>query len=207
VTFDPRSICRALNDEGVRFIVVGGFAAVLHGSPLPTSDIDVVPRRDPANLERLARALTSLGAQLRTAAGPVATTIDAGFLDAMPLMVNLSTDHGDLDLTFAPTGPRQAWDADAGVVEIAAGLSIRVASLDAVIDSKRAAARVKDVRALPEERRAEHRLTAWAVAARPAMRRSTRRAGDGARPALRCSASGAALGLASMVISGRCTSC
>lgn len=152
MTFDPRSICRALNDEGVSFVVVGGFAAVLHGSPLPTSDIDVVPRRDPANLDRLARALTSLGAQLRTAAGPVPTTIDAGFLDAMPLMVNLCTDHGDLDLTFAPTGPRQdfdAWDADAGVVEIAAGLSIRVASLDGVIDSKRAAGRDKDLRALP----------------------------------------------------------
>lgn len=127
---------------------MGGFAAVLHGSPLPTSDVDVVPRRDPDNLERLARALTRLGAQLRTAAGPVETTIDAAFLGAMPLMLNFTTDHGDLDLTFAPTGPRQAWDADAGVVEIADGLSIRVASLAGVIDSKQAAGRDKDVRAL-----------------------------------------------------------
>jgi hypothetical protein len=67
-------------------------------------------------------------------------------------MVNLTTKHGDLDLTFEPAGPRdgfEGWNADATDVEIASGLTIRVASLDAVIDSKREAARAKDERALP----------------------------------------------------------
>ena len=152
MTFDPRVICRVLNDHGVRYVVVGGFAAVVHGSPLPTADVDVVPDRDDANLERLAGALAELGARLRTAAGPVDAPLDAGFLAAMPLMVNLTTAHGDLDIAFEPTGPRRGfaeWDADATDVVIADGLSIRVASLDAVIDSKRAAGRLKDERALP----------------------------------------------------------
>ena len=52
-------------------MLIGGFAAAVHGSPLPTSDVDVVPARDDANLERLARALQSLNARLRTEAGPV----------------------------------------------------------------------------------------------------------------------------------------
>lgn len=67
-------------------------------------------------------------------------------------MVNLTTRYGDLDVTFEPAGPRRSfgeWDADASVFEIADGLEIRVASLDAVIDSKRAAGRPKDERALP----------------------------------------------------------
>ena len=72
MSFDPRSICRALNDAGVRYVIVGGFATVIHGSPLPTADVDVVPRRDADNFQRLARALTALGARLRTScpAGP-----------------------------------------------------------------------------------------------------------------------------------------
>lgn len=55
--FDPIRICEILRDEGVDSIVLGGFAALVHGSPLPTNDIDVLPTRDQENLERLARAL------------------------------------------------------------------------------------------------------------------------------------------------------
>ena len=44
--FDPVGICRILNEAGVEFVVVGGFASVIHGSSLPTQDIDVVPSRD-----------------------------------------------------------------------------------------------------------------------------------------------------------------
>lgn len=151
-TFDPRPICRILNEHGVRYVVVGGFAAVLHGSALPTADVDVLPARDADNLDRLGDALETLGARLRTADGPVEARMDGAFLRAMPFMVNLTTKHGDLDVAFEPAGPRRGfddWDADASDVEIAEGLTIRVASLDAVIDSKRAAARPKDERALP----------------------------------------------------------
>ena len=30
--FDPVGICRIMNDEGVRYVVLGGFAAIVHGS-------------------------------------------------------------------------------------------------------------------------------------------------------------------------------
>ena len=35
MTFDPRAICEALNDEGVDYVIIGGFAAAIHGTPLP----------------------------------------------------------------------------------------------------------------------------------------------------------------------------
>lgn len=152
MNFDPRPICRALNDHRVRYVVVGGFATVIHGSPLPTADIDIVPDRSGENLERLADALRAIGAMLRTAAGPVEAPLDGRFLANMPFMLNLTTDHGDLDLTFEPAGPRSSygeWNHDAIDVPIADGLVVRVASLGAVIDSKRAAGRPKDERALP----------------------------------------------------------
>ena len=152
MSFDPRAICTALNDEGVAYVIIGGFAAAIHGSPLPTSDVDIVPDRDGDNLERLSRALTRLGAKLRTEAGPVAARLDAGFLRAMPLMLNLVSDCGDIDLTFQPAGPLdgfQAWDNGASDVSIAPRLTVRIASLDDVINSKRAAGRPKDTAALP----------------------------------------------------------
>jgi hypothetical protein len=51
----------------VRFVVIGGIAAISHGYPLPTEDVDVTPSRDRENVERLARALQELDARLRSA--------------------------------------------------------------------------------------------------------------------------------------------
>ena len=152
MTFDPRLICSAFDAEHVRYVLIGGFAAAIHGSPLPTSDVDIVPARDAENLERLARALNRLHARLRTEAGPVDARIDAGFLRAMPFMLNLVTDHGDVDLTFAPAGGLDGfdgWDERAIDVEIAPTLMVRIAALDDIIDSKRVAGRAKDEHALP----------------------------------------------------------
>ena len=43
VKFDPIAICRILNEEKVDYAVIGGFASVVLGSPLPTEDVDVLP--------------------------------------------------------------------------------------------------------------------------------------------------------------------
>jgi len=45
VIFDPVQIYGILNEECVDYVVVGGFAAVVRGSSLPTKDIDIVPSR------------------------------------------------------------------------------------------------------------------------------------------------------------------
>lgn len=150
--FDPVSICRILNEEGVDYVVVGGFASVILGSPLPTEDVDVLPERSQANLVRLATALRRMNATIRTADEAMPAVLDAEFLANMPFVLNLVTDFGILDLTFEPSGPRLGyaeWSADASSEEIAEGLVVRVASLDAIIDSKRVADRAKDHRALP----------------------------------------------------------
>jgi hypothetical protein len=52
--FDPERILGALHEAGVEFVLIGGLAAVVHGSSLTTADVDVTPERSPENLERLA---------------------------------------------------------------------------------------------------------------------------------------------------------
>jgi len=119
---------------------------------LPTEDVDVLPERSRDNLARLATALRRMNAMIRTAGESVPAVLDAEFLANMPVMLNLITDFGILDLTFEPSGSRHGyadWSADASSEEIADGLVVHVASLDAIIDSKKAADRAKDHRALP----------------------------------------------------------
>lgn len=150
--FDPVSICRVLSERGVKFVVLGGFATVIHGSPVPTEDIDVIPSRDMDNLERLALALQQMNAAIRTSDGPVHTRIDAGFIASMPNMLNLVTDFGDMDLVFNPAGRLvnyEQWNKGAKYAQLEPGLVVAVAALDDIIASKSAANRVKDQRVLP----------------------------------------------------------
>lgn len=150
--YDPVQICQILNDEGVRYIVMGGFASVIHGSTLPTRDIDLVPDGSEENLERLARALRRMNAMIRTSDEPVPAPIDARFLRNSEVMLNLVGDLGDIDIIFRPAGPLDGytgWQNHSVEVEIAEGVSITIGSLDDIIESKRAADRPKDQAAIP----------------------------------------------------------
>ncbi len=150
--FDPVEMCRILNEERVDYVVLGGFAAIVHGSPLTTRDLDVIPARAGDNLDRLGLALRRMGAKIRIEGDAIEITIDGPFLANMPHMLNLVTDLGQMDLTFTPAGPRAGfdeWRDGADVKELADGVLVWVASLDDVIASKRAANRPKDHIALP----------------------------------------------------------
>ena len=52
-SFQPAEIIAALEPHGVRYVVIGGLAATLHGSPVMTTDADICPAREPDNLQRL----------------------------------------------------------------------------------------------------------------------------------------------------------
>ena len=54
----PEAILAALAEHGVEFVVIGGLAAVAHGSRRMTRDIDVVVSPDDGNLTRLEAALS-----------------------------------------------------------------------------------------------------------------------------------------------------
>ena len=150
--FDPVRICEILNEERVQYVVIGGIASVMHGSSLTTRDLDLVPARDDDNLASLARALRRIHAKLRTGSEPVEFPIDATFLGRSEFSLSLVSDFGDLDLAFAPSGPLigyEDWAANARAMQMREGLTVLVGSLDAIIDSKRAAGREKDIAALP----------------------------------------------------------
>ena len=146
----PR-ILEVLHRNEVAYILIGGLAAVYHGSPFPTEDADITPEMDRRNLERLAAALRELNARIRTDSEPSGLPFrcDAEALAAGKTW-NLSTDAGDLDVTFNPSGTSGYRDLrrDATQAQLY-GVSVRIASLSDVIRSKQAANRPKDQRMLP----------------------------------------------------------
>lgn len=149
--FQPEEILRALENHGVRYVLIGGLAATLHGSPLRTGDADICPARGPADLERLAAALRSIEARIRAgdAPGGVPFACDARFLAGVELL-NLSTKFGDLDIAFTPAATGGYEDLIERIERYdLEGLVVPVASLEDVIRSKEAAGRAKDMQGLP----------------------------------------------------------
>jgi len=149
--FQPRLVLDVLNRQGVRYVLIGGVAATLHGSPLRTGDTDVCPDGRADNLEKLAIALRELKARIRTEGveGGLPFSCDAAFLSRVTLL-NLETEAGDVDLTFVPSGTSGYDD----LVDHAArfdldGVVAPTAALLDIIRSKTAANRPKDQASLP----------------------------------------------------------
>ena len=159
--FDPARVLETLDRHGVDYIVVGGIGGRLHGASRRTDDFDAVMRWTPANLQRVADALGELGVRIRAEGldDEVARTLpapNAATLEPMELST-WRTDAGDVDvLRNLPTldGGRadfEQLDRNAVIVDLD-DASVRVASLDDIIDSKAWSNRPKDREALPELR-------------------------------------------------------
>ena len=69
-------ISEILVSEGVEFMVIGGQAEWLFGSPRATFDVDLCYRRSRENLTRLANALKTLKPSLRNAPADLPFQID-----------------------------------------------------------------------------------------------------------------------------------
>lgn len=148
----PQELLATLAEHRVRYVLIGGLAAVLHGSAMVTVDADICPDPAPENLERLCAALRDMHARIRTAGDDdgVEFRCQPGLLLEMQ-MLNLRTDFGDFDLSFRPAAFSGFDDLAVNAVDVpVAGVAVPVASLDDVIRSKETANRSKDHAALPQ---------------------------------------------------------
>ena len=139
-----------LSDAGVDFVVIGGWAAIFHGSAHVTNDLDICYSRDSENLRKLAAALAPYHPRPR------------GFPDHLPFVwdfttlangtvFTLATDLGIIDLLAEVTGIGSYNDVRAASLEVDAfDRRIKALNLQALIQSKKAVGRPKDLLILPE---------------------------------------------------------
>src|SRR2546425_1337642 len=162
--FDAVAIVAAFNRHGVRYVVIGAFAAIAQDAPIdPTRDIDFTPDSSTSNLTRLSAALKELGARIRTTDVPDGVPFEHdGPSLGRAAMWNLVCRHGEFDICFRPAGFEGGYRAlreNAHRVRVG-DVEVVIADLDDVIRSKEAAGRPKDLAVLPalyRHRRAQSR--------------------------------------------------
>jgi len=147
---DAEELLRRLTARGVDFVVIGGVAAVLWGSPRSTFDLDISFALDDGNLEALGSVLVELGAGLKGLDEEVPFVPDARTLRRVELLT-LTTSIGEIDLlAHPPGGPgydklrKRAARVDLG------DFHVLVASIDDLISMKRKAGRPKDIADIDE---------------------------------------------------------
>jgi hypothetical protein len=142
---DALGLLRELTSRGVDFVVIGGIAAVLHGSARVTQDLDVQYATDPANLDALGGALVALEARLADVGDDLPFVADGRTLRRVS-MLTLETCRGRLDVLSAPPGapPYDELRARAERYDVG-GFFVLVASLDDLVRMKRAGRRPKDL--------------------------------------------------------------
>jgi hypothetical protein len=141
---------RLLTQHQVEFVIVGGVAISAHGSSYLTYDLDVCYARTRENLKRLAAALAPYNPRPRDLPTDLPFVWDEQTLQH-GTNFTLTTELGNIDLLGEVKGLGAYTEACAvSIVMNLFGLPCRVLSLAALIITKRAAGRPKDLLALPE---------------------------------------------------------
>jgi predicted nucleotidyltransferase len=159
---DIQGILAELERTDVEFLVIGGVAVGFHGYVRATKDVDIVPAPDRQNLERLARVLQTLDAEVEGAEdfdeGELPDPLDP---DALALGGNwvLRTRLGRFDI-MQWIGDDSLWEklAPGAVAADVDGLSIQIVSYKDLVALKEAAGRPEDLADLQRLRQARGEL-------------------------------------------------
>ncbi len=156
---DLEILLNRLIGEKVDFVLIGGFAAVAHGSSMLTQDIDICCRFSVRNLEKICSAMSDLHPVHRMS------------LDRRPFRQSdknletyknlyLDTDAGQLDCLSVVTGIGTYDEVEQLSIRISlpAG-SCRILSLEGIIRSKNALNRPKDALTVAELRAIQEKLS------------------------------------------------
>jgi hypothetical protein len=152
VPYRPDEIFEVLERHRVLYVVIGGFAAELRGSPYVTRDVEVTPARTRENFKKLAAALRELEAKLRVPdrEEPLDVALDERSFEQGTTWTYV-TKYGYLDVALLPDGTRGYEDLRRSATreQLTDTLTIPVAALADVIRSKEATGREKDRAILP----------------------------------------------------------
>lgn len=138
-------LIQRLAGSGVDFVIVGGFAGVLHGSSYVTEDLDICAMLSPENVERLRTAFGDLNPVHRITHRKLSFLEHPG-AGASLANLDLETEAGVLDVLGSVLGLGDYEALVRNAIEVPLfGRRCRVVSLDDLIRAKEAMGREKDL--------------------------------------------------------------
>jgi hypothetical protein len=144
-------LLRALNTAGVRYLIVGGLAVVLHGVPRMTFDLDMAVDPDDANMRALVSVLKG-GGYVPRVPEPMERLADAAIRDrwrSEKNMIAFNVRHPtrrleDVDVLLMDSVEWRRASADAETKSLH-GMDVSVVGRQALIEMKRASGRPQDL--------------------------------------------------------------
>lgn len=150
---NAEALLRALDDEGVEYVLVGGLAANLHGTTRVTKDADIAYGGSGANLIRLCKALNRFEPRNIVLGKPEGApfTLVPEELKRRRIL-QLQTSAGQIDLLPTIRGFFNYWTVKAAsqVAELESGIPVRFLSVQGLLKAKNAMKRAKDVQDIVE---------------------------------------------------------
>ena len=144
-----KTLLKRLLDHDVDFVLAGGFACVVHGSPLVTQDIDICVFFDDVQISKLREALKDIKPRLRMNPNFKLSFLEHPKRSDELKNIYLETDLGILDMLseLQPIGDFQAVKSRAITISLY-GRDCKVVSLEDLIRIKEMMSRPKDKEAL-----------------------------------------------------------
>ena len=141
---DFLKLLEILNEHNVDFVVVGGLAAIAHGSSQVTQDIDICINMEPENMDKLKIALQELH-PIHRIGNKQRPFIESGKALYSFKNIYLTTDYGQLDCLSEITGLGDYHKVLKNSFKLSIeGKEYNFLTLDALIDAKQAINRPKD---------------------------------------------------------------
>lgn len=142
--FEPLRVLRALDRRDVDYVLIGGVAAVLQGSPLPTYDVDITPAPGARNRARLLAALADLGAITLTDVDSTEQAL------AEETDLSFYTPFGHIDVHHQPAGFTSYAELRRGSrpIPLASDLTVSTLSLRDIVRSRIATGETRQLPAL-----------------------------------------------------------
>jgi predicted nucleotidyltransferase len=134
---DFKEFIKSLNNNDVRYLVIGGYAVALHGYPRYTKDIDIWVELSPNNAKKIIQALDDFGfGSLKLK--------ESDFLEA-DMIIQLGYPPNRIDIILSPAGVDfQTCYTNRVVVEVE-GIQVNFIDLENLKKNKKATARKQDL--------------------------------------------------------------
>ncbi len=122
------SVCRALNDGGARYLVIGGYACILHGYVRTTTDLDILIERSVENARSVLNVLSEVGYGFASEWSPE---------EILTRPITLIGDDPAVDLFTVAWSVKYEFAINRSTTFTIDGVTIPVVGIEDLIESKR----------------------------------------------------------------------